>query len=86
MVPRTTANRTINSMGKEITEALRKSQEAIERYNIVANGKKSVIVDVDTSFDEVSENVENSSYNTHYGTTGYSPILAFDGITGDLIR
>ena len=86
VVPKTTVNRILNSFWENIEKALKNVQLEIEKFNITTTNKKSIIIDIDTTFDEASGNIEKSSYNTHYSTTGYSPILAFDWLTWDLIR
>ena len=62
-----------------------KSNFRNRKYNISVNNKENVIVDIDTTYDPASENIEKATFNTHYWTTGYSPILAFDWLTWDLI-
>lgn len=47
---------------------------------------KEVHLDLDTTYDPASGNMEASAYNTHYGETGFSPLFCVDGKTGDLIK
>jgi hypothetical protein len=86
VVPKTSVNRILNSFWDDIKKSLQKTQFIIEKYNIETTNKKNVIVDIDTTFDEASKNIEKSTYNTHYATTGYSPILAFDWLNWDFIK
>jgi len=45
-----------------------------------------ITIDIDTTYDLASENLEGARYNTHYGETGFSPMVAFDGDTGIPLR
>ncbi len=45
-----------------------------------------MILDIDTTYDKASSNLHGANFNTHYQTTGFSPLLCFDGMTGDLIK
>jgi len=85
VVPKTTVNRILNNFCEKIEKWLQKVILEIEKYNISVNNKENVIVDIDTTYDPASENIEKATFNTHYWTTGYSPILAFDWLTWDLI-
>jgi hypothetical protein len=59
--------------------------ELIETYYAQISPEK-IIVDIDTTYDPASETLEGVSYNSHYEETGYSPMIAFDGITGLPLR
>ena len=41
---------------------------------------------MDSTHSDTFGNQELSDYNAHYGTTGYHPIVTFDGITGDFLK
>ena len=45
-----------------------------------------VVLDVDSTHIDTHGQQENSAYNYHYGTTGYHPLMVFDGLTGDLLK
>ncbi len=45
-----------------------------------------VVLDVDSTHIDTHGCQENSAYNYHYGTTGYHPLMVFDGLTGDLLK
>ena len=85
VIPKTTVNRVLNTFWEKVEKWLQDVILEIEKFNISTNKKTEVIVDIDTTYDPASENIEKSTYNTHYWTTGYSPILAFDWLTWDLI-
>ena len=47
---------------------------------------QEVWLDVDTTYDPASSKLHGANFNTHYRETGFSPIVMFDGKTGDLIK
>ncbi len=47
---------------------------------------EEVILDVDTTYDPASPNMHGSNFNTHYGTTGFSPLICTEAHTGDMIK
>lgn len=47
---------------------------------------KALIFDLDSTHADTYGNQENSSYNVHYSTTGFHPLVAFDGLTGDFLK
>jgi len=50
------------------------------------NQPEYVVLDVDSTHIDTHGCQENSAYNYHYGTTGYHPLMVFDGLTGDLLK
>jgi hypothetical protein len=67
-------------------EALKKVQRALESYNLRVTDPTGIIIDLDTTYDPASENIEYSRFNGHYGENGYSPLLAFNGLNGDFLK
>lgn len=51
-----------------------------------ARQSKALIFDLDSTHADTYGNQENSSYNAHYRTTGFHPLVAFDGLTGDFLK
>lgn len=47
---------------------------------------KAIIFDLDSTHADTYGEQEESAYNTHYGTVGFHPLVAFDGITGDFLK
>lgn len=44
------------------------------------------MIDLDSSHADTYGKQEQASYNTHYGTVGFHPLVAFDGFTGDFLK
>ena len=43
---------------------------------------QEMVLDLDSTHSDTFGNQESTDYNVHYGTTGYHPLLAFDGFAG----
>lgn len=43
-------------------------------------------LDLDSTHSDTYGNQEEAAYNGHYRTTGYHPLVAFDGLTGDFLK
>ena len=47
---------------------------------------EEVLLDLDTTYDPASANIEGANFNTHYKETGFSPLICVEAQTGDLIK
>lgn len=81
-----TCSRMENALNFSDLAALKKVQRALEIYNLEHTHPKEIILDLDTTYDPASENIEGSRFNGHYATNGYAPLLAFNGLNGDILK
>lgn len=61
------------------------NQELLDRVHH-AQQSKTLIFDLDSTHADTYGRQENASYNAHYGTIGFHPLVAFDGLTGDFLK
>ncbi|MCT6924883.1 IS1380 family transposase [Metasolibacillus sp.] len=61
------------------------NQELLDRVHH-ARQSKTLIFDLDSTHADTYGNQEKSSYNAHYRTLGFHPLVAFDGLTGDFLK
>ena len=61
------------------------NQVLIDQARLVRNDT-NLIIDLDSTHSDTFGNQELTDYNAHYGTTGYHPLVAFDGLTGDFLK
>ncbi len=61
------------------------NQELLDKVH-VHRGNESLIIDLDSTHADTYGNQEEIAYNAHYGTVGFHPLVAFDGITGDFLK
>jgi len=45
-----------------------------------------LLIDLDSAYSDIVGNQEDTDYNARYETNGYHPLVAFDGLTGDLLK
>src|SRR5699024_7447933 len=68
-----------------IKQLNRANQELLDKVHSF-RGAKTIIFDLDSTHSDTYGNQEWAAYNTHYGTVGFHPLVAFDGITGDFLK
>lgn len=49
-------------------------------------GMKHIVLDVDSTHVQTYGNQENRGYNYHYSSTGFHPLVVYNGLTGDLLK
>mgnify|MGYP003815097243 CR=1 FL=1 len=75
-----------NRFNKHSVEHLNQAnQELFNKIHLVRQSK-SLFIDLDSTHSDTYGDQESSSYNTHYGTMGFHPLVAFDGATGDFLK
>jgi hypothetical protein len=68
-----------------IEQLERANQELIDRVHKF-RGSKALIFDLDSTHSDTYGHQESAAYNAHYGTIGFHPLVAFDGVTGDFLK
>ena len=61
------------------------NQDLIDKARLVRNDT-NMIIDLDSTHSDTFGHQEQTAYNAHYGTNGYHPLVAFDGLTGDFLK
>ena len=61
------------------------NQTVIDQARLIRNDT-NMIVDLDSTHSDTFGSQEQTDYNAHYGTNGYHPLVAFDGLTGDFLK
>lgn len=61
------------------------NQTMIDQARLIRNDT-NMIVDLDSTHSDTFGSQEQTDYNAHYGTNGYHPLVAFDGLTGDFLK
>ncbi|WP_078430298.1 IS1380 family transposase [Alkalihalobacterium alkalinitrilicum] len=61
------------------------NQELIDKVHQFRESK-SLIFDLDSTHSDTYGDQEAAAYNAHYGTVGFHPLVAFDGVTGDFLK
>lgn len=61
------------------------NQELLDRVHRIRESK-ALLIDLDSSHADTYGKQEKASYNAHYGTVGFHPLVAFDGLTSDFLK
>lgn len=61
------------------------NQELLDRVHR-RRQSDTLLIDLDSSHADTYGRQEQASYNAHYGTVGFHPLVAFDGLTGDFLK
>lgn len=61
------------------------NQAMLYKVRIQRNATEMVL-DLDSTYCDTYGNQEKTAFNTHYQTTGYHPLVAFDGLTKDFLK
>lgn len=64
---------------EQIQQELRRKIYSIQR-------PEHILIDIDSTLFATYGNQEGNNYNQHYSDYGYHPLLAYDGLTGDLLK
>lgn len=81
-----TISRVLNSF---VHEDILKFNDVLEYlYKMVhpIDRKKNIVLDLDSTSVETYGKQEESTYIHHYDTSGYHPLVLYDGLTGDLMK
>ena len=70
---------------KSIVELHQANQELLDKVHQIRDSK-ALIIDLDSTHADTFGKQQSASYNSHYGTVGFHPLVAFDGITGDFLK
>jgi hypothetical protein len=70
---------------ESIEQLNRANQELLDKVHQFRESK-ALIFDLDSTHADTYGDQESTAFNTHYGTIGFHPLVAFDGVTGDFIK
>lgn len=81
---------TLSRLNTRLTDATAEQLEKIchilqERIHAYEK-PESMILDLDSTHFDTYGSQEKTSFNYHYMSTGYHPLLMYDGLTGDLLK
>ena len=70
---------------QSIEELNQANQHLIDKVHQFRKSK-ALIFDLDSTHSDTYGDQESAAFNTHYGTVGFHPLVAFDGVTGDFLK
>lgn len=86
----TASQSTVSRFWNELSDAVLAGLEKLINYlndgSRFARQQTEMVIDIDSTHFDTFGQQENTDYNAHYGTYGYHPLVAFDGIHGDFLK
>ncbi|MGG3750321.1 IS1380 family transposase [Heyndrickxia faecalis] len=70
---------------ESIAQLNQANQELLDKVHQFRESK-ALIIDLDSTHADTYGKQESAAYNSHYGTVGFHPLVAFDGIMGDFLK
>lgn len=70
---------------QSIEELNQANQHLIDKMHHFRESE-TLIFDLDSTHSDTYGDQEAAAFNTHYGTVGFHPLVAFDGVTGDFLK
>ena len=86
LASQSTLSRFNNSLNEESLITLEKVCNILQERIYNYEKPEQMVLDIDSTHFDTYGNQEKSDYNAHYQTTGFHPLVMFDGLTGDLIK
>ena len=81
-----TISRTLNSFEQKDIDKFNDILEHLYKMTHKPSSKEHIILDLDSTNVKTHGHQDESTYIYHYGTTGYHPMVLYDGLTGDLLK
>ena len=81
-----TISRTLNSFEQKDIDKFNDILEHLYKMTHKPSSKEHIILDLDSTNVKTHGHQDESTYIYYYGTTGYHPMVLYDGLTGDLMK
>ena len=81
-----TISRTLNSFEQKDIDKFNDILEHLYKMTHKPSSKEHIILDLDSTNVKTHGHQDESTYIYHYGTTGYYPMVLYDGLTGNLMK
>lgn len=77
-----TFSRFLHSLTDETIQEIQTCAQLLGDRCLAHTNQQEMVIDVDSTHCDTFGKQEQAEYNAHYGTNGYHPLLAFDGLSG----
>lgn len=81
-----TISRFWNDLPDDILEGIENLIDYLNDGSRFARQQTELVIDIDSTHFDTFGKQENTDYNAHYGTYGYHPLVAYDGVHGDFLK
>lgn len=77
-----TLSRFLQSLTEERIQEIQTCAQILGVRCLIHRNQQELVIDVDSTHCDTFGKQENTTNNAHYGTNGFHPLIAFDGLTG----
>ena len=81
-----TVSRFWNDLSDDVLTGMENLIDYLNDGSRFARQQKELVIDIDSTHFDTFGKQENTDYNAHYGTYGYHPLVAYDGVHGDFLK
>lgn len=81
-----TVSRFWNDLSDDVLTGMESLIDYLNDGSRFARQQKELVIDIDSTHFDTFGKQENTDYNAHYGTYGYHPLVAYDGVHGDFLK
>lgn len=81
-----TVSRFWNDLPDEVLDGLETLIDYLNDGSRFARQQTELVLDIDSTHFDTFGKQEKTDYNAHYGTYGYHPLVAYDGVHGDFLK
>lgn len=81
-----TVSRFWDDLSEEVLVGIEKLIDYLNEGARFSRKQTELVIDIDSTHFDTFGQQENTDYNAHYGTYGYHPLVAFDGVHGDFLK
>ena len=81
-----TVSRFWNDLSDDVLTGIKNLIDYLNDGSRFARQQKELVIDIDSTHFDTFGKQENTDYNAHYGTYGYHPLVAYDGVHGDFLK
>ena len=81
-----TVSRFWNDLSDDVLEGIENLIDYLNDGARFARQQSELVIDIDSTHFDTFGKQEDTNYNAHYGTFGYHPLVAYDGVHGDFLK
>lgn len=81
-----TISRFVNELDESAIDSFNRLLEILFEKGNPVKSTKQIVLDLDSTLFETFGKQDGSSFNFHYSSNGYHPLMLFNGLNGDLMK
>lgn len=81
-----TVSRFWNELSDNVLDGMEDLIDYLNDGSRFARQQEELVIDIDSTHFDTFGKQEDTNYNAHYGTYGFHPLVAYDGVYGDFLK